>query len=89
MKKIICAVLCFNNIKIIQSLINDLKLFKKKHDIDFIFIDDCSQDNTDSLIKSNNLKIIRHHKNLGYGGAVKSAFGYAIKRKRFQRWLAT
>ena len=82
MIKIVCAILCFNNSKIIQKLIDDLKSFKKIKEIDLIFVDDYSKDKTKNIISSNNLKLIKHNKNLGYGAAVKSAFGYAIKKKK-------
>jgi hypothetical protein len=82
MIKIVCAILCYNNSKIIQKLINDIKSFNKINKIDLIFIDDFSKDNTKDIILSNNLKIIKHNTNLGYGAAVKSAFGYGIKNKK-------
>ena len=82
MVKIVCAILCYNNSKIIQKLINDIKSFNKINKIDLIFIDDFSKDNTKDIILSNNLKIIKHNTNLGYGAAVKSAFGYGIKNKK-------
>jgi hypothetical protein len=82
MIKIVCAILCYNNSKIIQKLINDIKSFNKINKIDLIFVDDFSKDNTKNIILSNNLKIIKHNTNLGYGAAVKSAFSYAIKNKK-------
>jgi hypothetical protein len=80
-KKFICAVLCFNNEKIIQTLINDLNSHDKLKDIKKIFIDDASVDATYDILKSNNLDIVRHNNNLGYGCAVKSAFKYASQNE--------
>lgn len=77
-KKNLCAVLCYNNEKIIQYLINDLKKNKKTLNTEFIFIDDFSIDKTYEKLKINKLNIIRHKFNKGYGGAVKTAFNFAI-----------
>ena len=82
-KNFLCAVLCFNNEKIIQNLIDDLIKSEKLNKIEKIFIDDHSSDKTISILKKNNLTIIEHNKNLGYGGAVKSAFEFA-KKKNFE-----
>ena len=81
-KNFLCAILCFNNEKIIQNLINDINSFNKLDEVDKIFIDDCSTDNTNFILNQNNLQIIKHNNNLGYGQAVKSAFEYA-KEKNF------
>ena len=77
----VCGILCFNNEKIIQKLINDLNSSRELSRIKKIFIDDGSIDTTGKILISNNLKIISHHKNLGYGYAVKSAFSYALENK--------
>ena len=77
----VCGILCFNNEKIIQKLINDLNSCHGLKGIKKIFIDDCSTDSTRNILLSNNLEIINHHKNLGYGCAVKSAFKYALNNK--------
>ena len=78
--KFLCAILCFNNEKIIQNLINELNKTEKLNKIEKIFIDDCSSDATISILKENNLNVIKHNKNLGYGRAVKSAFEFAQKK---------
>ena len=82
-KNFLCAILCFNNQKIIQNLIDDLNKSKKLSKIEKIFIDDHSTDKTISILKQNNLSVIEHKKNLGYGRAVKSAFEFA-KKKDFE-----
>ena len=78
--KFLCAILCFNNEKIIQNLIDELNKTEKLNKIEKIFIDDCSSDATISILKENNLTVIEHNKNLGYGRAVKSAFEFAKKK---------
>ena len=62
-KNFLCAVLCFNNEKIIQNLIDDLIKSEKLNKIEKIFIDDNSSDKTISILKKNNLTIIEHNKN--------------------------
>ena len=84
-KNFLCAVLCFNNEKIIQNLIDDINKSEKLSKIEKIFIDDFSSDKTISILKKNNLSIIQHNKNLGYGMAVKSAFEFA-KKKNFEHF---
>ncbi|MDB2710019.1 glycosyltransferase family 2 protein [Candidatus Pelagibacter bacterium] len=78
-KKILCGILCFNNEKVINKLIKDIKLIEKK--VDLIFINDHSTDKTLEILKNRKKKIISHKKNLGYGAAVKSAYTHAIKKK--------
>lgn len=82
-KNFLCAILCFNNQKIIQNLIDDLNKTKRLSKIEKIFIDDHSSDKTISILKQNNLPVIEHNENLGYGRAVKSAFEFA-KKKNFE-----
>ena len=79
-KNFVCGILCFNNEKIIQKLIDDLNSSHELSRIKKIFIDDGSIDSTRKILLSNNLEIISHHKNLGYGYAVKSAFSYALNK---------
>jgi len=79
MNKILCAVLCYNNDNTIRKVINDTCKIKKKFDV--IFINDGSSDNTKKILYLFKTKVINHNKNLGYGGAVNSAFKYAIKKK--------
>ena len=61
----VCGILCFNNEKIIQKLIDDLNSSHELSSIKKIFIDDGSIDSTRKILLSNNLEIISHHKNLG------------------------
>ncbi|MBW4764691.1 glycosyltransferase [Prevotella salivae] len=56
------------------------------HDLEYIFVDDCSPDNSISVLKevltafperANQLKIIRHEQNKGVGAARQTAFEHA------------
>ena len=79
MKKFLCAILCYNNIKTISKVLQEKK--KLKNTCDFIFINDGSADGTTKFLSSLKLPTINHKKNLGYGQAVKSAFKYAKRNK--------
>lgn len=53
-KKILCGILCFNNEKVINKLIEDIKRIEKK--IDLIFINDHSTDKTLEILKNKKKK---------------------------------
>ena len=53
-KKILCGILCFNNEKVINKLIKDIKLIEKK--VDLIFINDHSTDKTLEILKNRKKK---------------------------------
>jgi len=78
MKKILCAILCFNNEKTLLKVIKNTKKILNKCDL--IFINDGSFDKTNEILFSFNLKTITHKNNLGYGQAMKSAFKYSKKK---------
>ena len=80
-KNFLCSILCFNNEKIIQKLIDDFNSCYELRDINIVFIDDNSSDDTHKILMQNNLSIIKHDINLGYGAAVKSSFRYAKSNK--------
>ena len=48
-KKILCAILCYNNEGTIKSVLKNIKKFEKR--IDILFINDFSQDNTVNILK--------------------------------------
>jgi GT2 family glycosyltransferase len=77
----ICSILCFNNEKIIQKLIDDFNACNELKEVDLVFIDDSSSDQTHRILLENNLSIVKHEKNMGYGAAVKSSFRYAKNNK--------
>ena len=75
MKKLIIAVIFYNEINNVHKTLNQIK----KSKMDFILIDDGSDDGTLDIIKKENYKLISHGKNEGYGGVVKTAANYAKK----------
>lgn len=75
MNKLVIAVIFYNEIKNVNKTLNQIK----KSKMDFILIDDGSDDGTLEIIKKENYKLIIHTKNEGYGRAVKTAANYAKK----------
>src|SRR5688572_15580524 len=45
-----------------------------------ILVDDCSRDNTVEVAQSLGLTVVRHEKNLGYGGNQKTCYQLALDR---------
>jgi glycosyltransferase involved in cell wall biosynthesis len=51
-----------------------------RHAADVLVVDDGSADGTSALLTArNDLDVVRHDRNLGYGAALKTAFDYAIR----------
>ena len=77
---------CYNEAEGIESLhsrlIPVLSLLTKDYDLELIFIDDGSTDNTNKLLcdyfgKLSYVKIIKHEKNMNLGAAFKTGFSVA------------
>ena len=73
MKKLVIAVIFYNEITNVHNTLNQIK--DKK--MDFILIDDGSDDGTLNVLKNEDYKILSHKKNEGYGKVVKTAANYA------------
>lgn len=67
----------FNESENILNTVNDIK--NKASDFDYIVINDCSKDDTLSILKNNNLNYINLPVNLGIGGAVQTGYKYALE----------
>lgn len=74
MKKLI-IIPVYNEEKSIKNVINNIKENAKGYD--YIIINDCSTDNTESICNKNNFNYISLPKNLGIGGAVQTGYKYA------------
>ena len=74
MKKLI-IVPAYNEEKNIKNVITNIK--ENAKDYDYMIINDCSTDNTESICKENNFNYISLPKNLGIGGAVQTGYKYA------------
>ena len=51
---------------------------------EIILVDDCSRDNTVEIAERLGLTVIRHEKNLGYGGNQKTCYQLALERGALQ-----
>ena len=84
MNKTLLVIFCYNEEKNIKPLLNKIKKYKVYKNRDILFIDDCSKDSTNQIIKFNKIKnsrIYRNKKNIGFGLNYKFSIKYAIKKK--------
>lgn len=81
MDKNACAILviipAYNESQNIQKVINDLK--KWAPSMDYLIINDCSKDNTLSILQRSNAVYLDLPINLGIGGGVQTGYLYAMK----------
>jgi len=76
--KTLASILVYNNGKNAE---NTLLKIPEKRNFDVVIIDDCSTDDTPDYIKKFNFPCIRHQKNIGIGGGIKTAVKYAKENK--------
>ena len=77
--KIVIIIPCYNEEECVQIVYNEVaNIIVPNCYIEYIFINDCSKDNTLGVLKKNNAKIIDLPVNLGIGGAVQTGFKYAL-----------
>ena len=63
-----------------ENILNTVKNIKKySEDLDYIVINDGSTDNTEQILKQNNINHIKLVNNLGIGGAVQTGYKYAYE----------
>lgn len=81
---------CYNDERTIGKLVQDAILTVRKltKDFEVIVVDDSSVDKSREVLKRlskkyDNLKLIFHKKNMGYGGALKSGFRTSSKKLIF------
>ena len=93
-KKILVFIPCFNVSKYVFSTFQKIpfKEINKLAKVSYLFIEDCSNDQTYLVIKklknnylfrnmNNKISIIKNKINLGYGGVQKLAYNYCKKKK--------
>lgn len=81
MKKILLIIPAYNEEENILKVCNGIEEYNKKNEqkLDYVVINDCSNDNTLKVLKENNLNHINLIHNLGIGGAVQTGYKYAYK----------
>ena len=79
--KVAIVIPCYNERENVLSLYNEISqtVFSEKYLICPIFINDCSTDNTLTILKENNIPHIDLPVNLGIGGAVQTGFKFAFQ----------
>lgn len=77
MNKTIFIVLpAYNAEKTLELTLREIPIEFRKN---VLLVDDCSQDETVEIAKQNGLIVIRHERNLGYGGNQKTCYLNALK----------
>lgn len=73
--KFLTAIPVYNEASTVSNIINQVKQFSQS----ILVVDDGSTDATQEILNSfQGVKVIRHEKNKGYGGALITAFMYAV-----------
>jgi len=84
MNKTVVVIFCYNVEENIHYILKTIKKTHLSNNRDFLFIDDCSSDNTNKILKSykiKNSKIIENKVNQGFGLNYKFSISYSIKKK--------
>jgi len=77
LNKILIIVPAYNEAKTIKSVINQLN--SNIPEADILVINDCSNDETETILKEENINHINLISNLGIGGAMQTGYIYALK----------
>lgn len=75
--KTLLMVPAYNESESIESVIEEIE--KKCPDVDYLVINDCSSDETESILKNAHAHYVSAPVNLGIGGAVQTGYKYALK----------
>ena len=78
------VIFCYNVEENINDILKEIKELALNENRDFLFIEDCSNDNTYKILNSckiKNSKIIKNKKNQGFGLNYKFSIFYSIKKK--------
>ena len=74
--KWLCALPVFNEVDFVDNVLDSVRQYAT----DVLVVDDGSDDGTDQrLAMRNDVVVVRHPKNRGYGAALTTAFAYAIE----------
>lgn len=79
MKKALIIIPAYNEVKNLPTVIEEIN--KKTINFDYVIVNDCSTDNTESLCEERNYNVINLPINLGIGGGVQTGYLYAKKYK--------
>ena len=77
-KRFITALPVFNEVTTVNEVLNEVL----KHSPDVLVVDDGSTDGTAELLQQrNDIILVQHEQNQGYGAALNTAFQYAIEHE--------
>jgi glycosyltransferase involved in cell wall biosynthesis len=76
MKKVVVVMPAYNASKTLEMTYNEIN---KELVDDILLVDDYSRDDTVEKAKGLGIKVIAHHKNMGYGANSKTCYGEALK----------
>lgn len=76
-KKLLVIIPCFNEEASIARLLTELLNLNLAYNLSIAVVNDCSTDNTLSVIRPFNIVVLNLPVNLGIGGAVQTGFKYA------------
>jgi glycosyltransferase involved in cell wall biosynthesis len=73
--RVICVMPAYNAASTLRRTVADIP----KGSVDeILLVDDCSKDNTVEIARDLGLTVLRHERNLGYGGNQKTCYRYAL-----------
>lgn len=75
--KTLIMIPAYNEAENIENVVNELQ--EKCPDYDYLVINDCSTDATESICRENNFNYVTHCCNLGIGGGIQCGYIYAMK----------
>lgn len=78
-KKLLVIIPCFNEEASIAKLLTELLGLKLSYALDIAVVNDCSTDNTLSIIRQFNIIVLNLPVNLGIGGAMQTGYQYAYR----------
>jgi glycosyltransferase involved in cell wall biosynthesis len=79
---------CFNEARNLPILIQQIEILNKKNSIEFILVDNGSNDSTEEIFnmsKSEGIVKVRLSENAGYGGGIKA--GIALAQGEYVGWI--
>ena len=80
--KSICIVPIYNEFDELQNLINKIqKISQNNNDIDFLLVDNGSNDGSSKIIENSDIKFIKLDKNYGVGFALIQGLKYSLKNQ--------
>ena len=76
-RRLLVCIPAYNEGENIGGLLDELRTLTLREEFDILVIDDGSSDNTRAVCMAENITVITHIYNLGYGMALKTAYKYA------------